>query len=179
MSDYVKIGVVSSVDIDTGLVRVIFPDMDGVVSPPLALLTSGSGDALTNRMPEVEDNVVCVFPNPENSLQDGVCLGCLYDGSYDMPADPTTEQGIYFADDSYIAVDKETSTLDVNMIGDFNINAKNVNITAETLTINADSVIINAQSVIITSSNVNFEVPSVRFGGNIVYKGDIQKESDG
>ncbi|MHB0881680.1 phage baseplate assembly protein V [Paenibacillus sp. SEL1] len=160
-----RIGVVSSVDTETGKVRVIFPDMDDMVSPELPLLTTGTGWGLSNAMPEPGDNVVCIFLG--NGKPDGVCLGALYDGSYDMPADQS-QRGIYFEDGSYAYFDRNTGSIVVNAVGAVNVQAKAVNIKAE-------SVQITAQTVEIKASSVNINAPAVRFGGNVTVVGSVKE----
>lgn len=157
MDNTVSIGVVSSVETDTGMVRVTFPDQDDMVSPPLPLLCIGSGSALRNAMPEPGDNVICVFRGTQ--LADGVCLGTLYDGSYDMPADPDDEHGIYFEDGSAAYFDRATGSIVVDAVGDVQIIGKNVSITADSVQITAKSVIIDA--------------PVVRLNSNLTVKGKI------
>ncbi|WP_052647015.1 phage baseplate assembly protein V [Paenibacillus terrae] len=158
-----RIGVVSSVDTETGKVRVVFPDMDDMVSPELPLLTTGTGWGLSNAMPEPGDNVACIFIG--NGRPDGVCLGALYDGSYDMPADQS-QRGIYFEDGSHVYFDKTTGSIEINAVGAVNVQAK-------TVSIQADSVQITAQTVEINASSVNINAPAVRFGGNVTVVGSV------
>lgn len=164
MDNTVSIGVVSSIDTDTGMVRVTFPDRDDMVSPPMPLLCIGTGSALRNAMPEAGDNVVCIFRGTQ--LADGICLGTLYDGSYDMPADPDAEQGIYFEDGSSAYFDRATGTIIVDAIGDVQIVGENVSITADSVQIRAQNVSITAQSVIVNA-------PVVRLNSNLTVKGTI------
>ncbi|WP_339200441.1 phage baseplate assembly protein V [Paenibacillus sp. FSL P2-0322] len=163
--ELVRIGVVSSVDTDTGMVRVVFPDMSDMVSPELPLLTTGTGWGLSNAMPEPGDNVLCVFRG--GGRTDGFCLGALYDGSYDMPADQS-QRGIYFEDGSYVYFDKNTGSIEVNAVGAVNVQAKAVSI-------QADSVQITAQTVEIKASSVNINAPAVRFGGNVTVVGSVKE----
>lgn len=163
-NNFVLIGVVSSVDEESGLVRVALPDMDNVVSPPLSLLTSGPGWALKNPIPEVGHSVVCLFPRSD--LSNGICLGSLFDGSYSIPGEPLQEQGMYFEDGSYAYYDKTDGSININAEGSLNIDAAIVNITANTVNINSDSVILNAPIV-------NFNSINVTFSNNITVVGQI------
>lgn len=166
MDNTVSIGVVSSVDNDIGMVRVTFPDKDDMVSPPLPLLTVGTGWALRNPMPEPGDNVLCVFRGTQ--LADGICLGTLYDGSYDMPADPSIEQGVYFEDGSAAYFDRTSGSIVISAVGNVQIQAKSVNIEAE-------SVQITAQTIDIKSNNVLINAPIVRLNSNLTVQGTIKE----
>ncbi|MEC0237759.1 phage baseplate assembly protein V [Paenibacillus kribbensis] len=172
-----RIGVVSSVDTETGKVRVVFPDMDDMVSPELPLLTTGTGWGLSNAMPEPGDNVACIFLG--NGRPDGVCLGALYDGSYDMPADQS-QRGIYFEDGSYVYFDKNTGSIEVNAVGTVNVQAKAVSIKAESVQMNGESVTIqakavsvNADTVQINSKSFSVDAPSVRMNSNVTVVGKL------
>ncbi|MCC3379894.1 phage baseplate assembly protein V [Paenibacillus farraposensis] len=172
-----RIGVVSSVDTDTGKVRVVFPDMDDMVSPELPLLTTGTGWGLSNAMPEPGDNVACIFIG--NGRPDGVCLGALYDGSYDMPADQS-QRGIYFEDGSYVYFDKTTGSIEINAVGSVNVQAKDVSIKAESVQINGESVTmqaktvsVNAETVQINGKSFSIDAPSVRMNSNVTVVGKL------
>lgn len=175
--ELIRIGVVSSVDTDTGMVRVVFPDMDNMVSPELPLLTTGTGWGLSNAMPEPGDNVLCVFRG--NGRTDGFCLGAIYDGSYDMPADQS-QRGIYFEDGSYAYFDKTTGSIEINAVGTVNVQAKAVSITAESVQINGESVTIQAKSVNVNADTVQIsgksftvDSPKVRMNSNVTIVGKL------
>lgn len=158
MSQVVRLGIVSSVDTDTGMIRAVFTDMDNMVSLPMPLLTTGTGWALTNGMPEPGDHVLCIFRG--NGLSDGFCLGSLYDGSYDMPADQS-QRGIYFEDGSYAYFDKNTGSIEIKAIGNVRIQANQITLDAELIQMNAN--------------NIQFDSKSVRINGNLTVVGSIKE----
>lgn len=69
-STQIRVGVVSSVDLDQHTVRVLFPDLDNQVSSNLEVLRDG--------MPNIDETVVCIFLG--NGLESGFCLGSPYKG---------------------------------------------------------------------------------------------------
>lgn len=61
LSRMVRVGLVSTVNPSDATVRVVFPDHDNAVSPPLKVLMRGSKATKDFWMPVVDDLVLCVF----------------------------------------------------------------------------------------------------------------------
>ena len=61
LSRIVRVGLVSTVNPSDATVRVVFPDHDYVVSPPLKVIMRGSKAAKDFWMPVVDDLVLCLF----------------------------------------------------------------------------------------------------------------------
>lgn len=81
----IRIGVVSSIDPGHGTARVLFDDLDELVSYDLQILYPAT---LRNKgywMPDVGEHVACAFL--ENGLENGVILGAIYGGSDEVPVD--------------------------------------------------------------------------------------------
>lgn len=78
----VRIGNVSSVD--DGLVKVAFPDLDDLVSGPLPVLNKWALKNKSHWMPDIKEQVVCVFFG--GNLEDGIVLGSLSNNDAKLPS---------------------------------------------------------------------------------------------
>ena len=67
--DIVRVGLVSSVNRDTGMVRVTYPDRDREVTPELPVFKMGS----EYQMPEVNDMVLVLHLSNDSSM--GIVMG--------------------------------------------------------------------------------------------------------
>ena len=89
--DIVRIGTVTSVHPAQHKVRVKFDDKDGLVSDELPVLARGSLKNRTQFLPDVGEQVLCVFlPNGE---ENGFVLGSFYSDA-DLPLSPDKEEYI-------------------------------------------------------------------------------------
>jgi phage baseplate assembly protein V len=102
-------GKVSSADAETGFVRVAFADRNHAVSGPLPVLAA-AGWAQGNALPEVGQNVLCVFPN--GSLREGFCLGTYWSTGNAPPGD-AGQYGVWFPDGSHVYYDRGPGQLRV------------------------------------------------------------------
>lgn len=109
----IQVGKVSTADVETGVVRVTFPDRDDAVSSDLPVLASG-GWARGNGMPAPGDMVLCVFL--DNSQSAGFCLGSYY-GKTDTAPGNSDQRGVWFEDGSYVYYDRSSNSLRVKAAG--------------------------------------------------------------
>lgn len=125
LSNIVRDGIVSSTDPSTMSARVTFPDRDNLVSYPLEVITHGSQDAKAYWMPNVGEQVLCLFLPNDDNLTQGYILGTTYN-TKDTPAfNSQTLQGIKFPDGSTISYDSNGAGLVINCTGNLQINAPN------------------------------------------------------
>lgn len=103
MDTTVQEGKVSSIDYNTGSVRVVFTDRTDSVSAPLPMFNS------EYKMPTVGDTVACLFLS--NNPARGYCLGTPNDS-------PTvTGEGVFYKDffgEASIKYDSGTKTLTIS-----------------------------------------------------------------
>ena len=103
MDTIVQQGKVSSIDYDTGSVRVVFTDRQNSVSAPLPMFNS------EYKMPDVGDVVICLFLS--NNPSRGYCLGTPNQSL------TVTGEGVYYKDffgEGYIKYDSDTKTLTIS-----------------------------------------------------------------
>lgn len=94
MQDVIRVGVVSS--IEGAAARVTFPDRDDLVSALLPVLQHGALRTQGHWMPEVGEQVFCIF-RPD-ALEDGFVVGSFY--SSGQPAPSVGEGAVVVAGDS-------------------------------------------------------------------------------
>ncbi|SFP11444.1 hypothetical protein [Salibacterium halotolerans] len=101
----VRVGEVSSVDDESGMVEVLFRDRDNMVSAPLPLLS------FEYNMPVPGDSVACLFMG--NGLENGFCIGKYY-SEKNKPTEQ--DKNIYrkqLDDNVYVRYDKTQKDLKV------------------------------------------------------------------
>lgn len=109
MSNSVRIGTVSSVNVSNATARVAFFDQDDMVSSELPVIYPASSKDQFHWMPEAGSIVVCVF-----SGKDGFIAGTYY-GRGENP--PGSDCGVWFEDGSHVFYDRTTGVLNVKAAG--------------------------------------------------------------
>ncbi|WP_198468971.1 phage baseplate assembly protein V [Acetomicrobium sp. S15 = DSM 107314] len=79
----IRIGIVSSIDAEKGTARVIFDDLDNLVSYNLPILFPATLKNKAYHMLDIGEHVVCAFL--DNGLEKGVILGAIYSGPDAVP----------------------------------------------------------------------------------------------
>lgn len=105
-----RVGRVSSIDYETGMISVTYPDMDGATTSHLSMLTCGD----EYKMPKIGDNVsVLHLPTGQSR---GVVLGTYWDKGHSSRA---TGPGRYrkelasTPDESFFDYNEQTKTLTI------------------------------------------------------------------
>lgn len=127
LKNIIRTGVVSSVNEETCTARVIFDDRDNMQSDELRPLNRGSAKNKDYWLPDVGEQVVCLFlPNSKN-LNVGWILGT-YFSEQDAPqiGGSTDKRIIDFGDGTHISYDRAKHELQVNCVGDIHFNAQNI-----------------------------------------------------
>lgn len=165
LSQMFRIGTVTSTDPSSHTVRVVFPEDGNVVSYDLPVLVRNSYDNCDYNMPDVNEDVVCLFRS--DGLEDGVVIGSFYTGEVKPPANSQDIREVKFKDGTTVTYDRASHELDV-VIADTHIHADrqkvdvttkvSVNVTTDG-TINLDAKgninISSSANVNITGSKVN------------------------
>lgn len=128
VKNIIRIGLVSSVNIKQMTARVIFPDKENMVSGELKLLNRGSKRHKDYFIPEIKEQVLCIFP--QNSGGKGSNSGFIV-GSFFSEEDAPVKTGtnirrIDFGDGSYI--EWNNGTITIHASGDLILQGNNVRI---------------------------------------------------
>lgn len=107
----VRVGRVSSIDYDTGMISVTYPDLDGATTVHLAMLTFGD----EYKMPGIGDNVLVLHLSSDQSR--GVVLGTYWDkghSSRETGADVYLKEFSHAPGEAYISYSESTRTLKIS-----------------------------------------------------------------
>lgn len=125
----VRIGIVTAIDRKKARVRVNFEEHDDTTSHELAVMQKNTLNHKSYWLPEVDEQVVCLFLN--NGQETGIVIGTLYaedDAAAHKPVPEISDEskkrhGIWFEGGSHVKYEHDTQTLVVH-------SAKNIMITA-------------------------------------------------
>lgn len=128
LKNLIRIGLISSVNVERMTARAVFPDKDNMVSGELKLLNRGSKKHKDYYIPDVGEQVVCVFP--QNGGGKGSNTGFIL-GSFFSTADEPVKTGsnlrrIDYGEGSYIEYDNGRITIHAS--GDLVLEGANVRI---------------------------------------------------
>lgn len=129
MKDFIRVGIVSSINPATCTARVAFGDRANVVSFDLPVLVRGSLKNKDYWLPDPGEQVVCLFL-PSGNAQ-GFILGSIYSQKDMPPIENKDKRYIVFDDGTIIEYDRATHTLTIDAVKQINISApKGINISA-------------------------------------------------
>ena len=118
----IRCGKVSAVIAERCAVRVVFDDLDSLVSAELFVLQSP-----LRHLPDVGDSVVCLMaPNDEHGS--GFVLGSFYTEKNIPPAQNQNISMIKFGDGTEIKCDRESHELRINCTGKIFISGKEIHL---------------------------------------------------
>ena len=123
-----RTGTVSSVNTQNCTARVRFDDKDGVASPELHILHRFSGKNKDYWLPDIGDQVLCIFNNNDKNFSTGWIWGSYFTEKQPPQVASPDITRLDFADGSYIQYDRSSSTLDVNISGPINIKGATINL---------------------------------------------------
>lgn len=78
----IRVGTVSSRNVEEGTVKVTFEDQDDMVTDWLSVVVPKNLENSSAAIPDVNDEVICVFL--ASGLEDGFCLGVIHQGGVDL-----------------------------------------------------------------------------------------------
>ena len=126
MEKIVKHGLVSDVDEVGHRVRVTFEDNDKVVSAWLPVITPLASKDNIYILPDVDEEVVCVFESDDAQEGDGFCIGSMYNDKNKPKISGINKKRLDFEGGSYIEFDRSSGNLTINCTGDIVIKGRNI-----------------------------------------------------
>ena len=143
--ELVRIGIISSTNPKKNTVRVTFPDKDNLVSGDLRIIHRGSIGNRDYWMPDVGEEVVCIFPTNDESYFDGYVIGTLFNDKEPPNANSQDVTRIDFKDGTSIEYDREKHALKVECKGTLEIKCdKDITITsAKNMILKGENIFIN------------------------------------
>lgn len=139
IKNIIRIGRVSSVDVNTNTARVAFSDKDDLVSGNLMIVNRGSMADKDYWIPDIDEQVLCLMlPNKSGlGLNEGFIIGSFFSAE-DAPQERSADvRAVKFGDGTIIKHDRSTGNLTINATGDIDI------IAGGTVTIKGATVNIN------------------------------------
>lgn len=126
--EIVKKGVVSSVNPENGSVRVTFEDSDDNVSAELPILNRGSKDIKDYWLPDVGEQVVCIFESNDKNMSSGWVLGSYFSDGAKPQVNDSDVRKISFSDGTFLEYNRKTHEMTIKCVGHLRINGKRVDI---------------------------------------------------
>jgi len=105
----IRVGLVTSTEPETGMVRVQFQDADGMVSYPFPVLQRKTLKDQDYHMPDVGEHVTCVCLG--YGLEQGVCLGAIYSKGDTPPVADQDKRHVEFQDGTWFQYDRKNHRL--------------------------------------------------------------------
>lgn len=123
IKNIIRIGRVSSIDVNTNTARVAFSDKDDLVSGELMIVNRGSMVDKDYWIPDIDEQVLCLMlPNKSGQgLNEGFILGSFFSAE-DAPQENSADiRAVKFGDGTVVKHDRITGNLTVNATGDISI----------------------------------------------------------
>lgn len=124
----VRTGTVSAVYPKTDTVRVVFDDKDETTSPELHVLHRFSGKNKDYWLPDMGDQVVCLFANNDKNFSTGWVLGSFFTDKQPPQVDSADIMRLDFADGSFMEYNRASSSLNIHVVGNITINGATINL---------------------------------------------------
>jgi len=124
----VRTGTVSEVNVVNNTARVTFDDKDGIVSPELHILHRCSGRNKDYWVPDIGDQVLCIFNNNDKNFSTGWILGSYFNEKQPPQVQDLDIMRFDFSDGSHIEYNRKSHTLNVKITGPININGSVINL---------------------------------------------------
>lgn len=137
LKNIIRIGEVSSVNAGNCSARVSYSDRNNTVSAELPIITRGSKNNKDYWLPDVGEQVLCIFlPNGKN-LTEGFILGTHFSGKDKPVVNDRNKYQIQYADGSKLEYDRAEHKLNIDIKGDIDIIASgNIKINGKRVDIN-------------------------------------------
>ena len=126
MENLIRRGIISDVYPERHSARVTFEDKNSVVSAELPILTSFASKNNLYHLPDIEEEVICLFEENDNQDGTGVIIGSIYNDVNTPKANSQDICRIDFADGSFIYFDRKTGNLEINCSGNITVKGKNI-----------------------------------------------------
>ncbi len=123
----VRVGIVSEVIPADCAARVVFEEKDETTSPILPVLTRGGKVNRDFWLPDIGEQVVCLFAANDKNHSTGWVLGAHYKAGAGN-ADSVDKRRIDFSDGSFVEFDRATGGLTIQCTGDVVINGRTISL---------------------------------------------------
>lgn len=171
-TNIVRVGTVSSVNPNAATVKVIFSDIDDLVSDDLPVIFPQSLKNKAYALPDVGDNVVCIFI--EQGIGDGFCIGSFYTPTSKPPVSDPDKIHYMFGDGAYVEYDRKSHKLIVDAkSGSVDVKAKSIIAECEELSGACKTCSISGESVGVVCKTGNISGDDLVISGNITLRGSI------
>ena len=130
LKNVIRIGQVSSQNPSNMTVKVVFPGAEDLVSADLAILNRGSQNRKDYWVPDVGEQVLCIFPQNVSGRgsNEGYVVGSFFSDA-DSPQITNPEiRRIDFGDGSFIEHNRSTGNLTIHATGNIIITGATVHI---------------------------------------------------
>lgn len=123
IKNIIRIGRVSSIDVNTNTARVAFSDKDDLVSGNLMIVNRGSMVDKDYWVPDIDEQVLCLMqPNASGKgLNDGFILGSFFSAEDPQQESSADVRAVKFSDGTVVKHDRKTGNLTINATGDISI----------------------------------------------------------
>ena len=119
-------GIISAVYPERHSARVTFEDEDNLVSAELPILTSYASKNNFYRLPDISEQVFCLYEENDAGEGTGVIIGSIYSDVNKPKANSQDICRLDFGDGSYFEFDRATGNLNIKCTGEITINGKNI-----------------------------------------------------
>ena len=123
----VRVGIVSEVIPADCAARVVFEEKDETTSPILPVLTRGGKVNRDFWLPDIGEQVVCLFAANDKNHSTGWVLGAHYKAGAGN-ADSVDKRRIDFSDGSFVEFDRATGGLTIQCTGEVVINGRTISL---------------------------------------------------
>lgn len=124
----VRTGTVSAVFPAEGMARVVFDDKDNTTSPKLHILHRFSGKNKDYWVPDIGDQVVCIFANNDSNFSTGWILGSYFTERQPPQVANPDIMRLDFSDGSFFEYNRGTKSLHISVVGNITINGARIDL---------------------------------------------------
>lgn len=124
----IRTGTVSAVYPENGTARVVFDDKDDTTSPELHIVHRFSGMNKDYWVPDIGDQVVCIFANNDTNFSTGWILGSYFTDKHPPQVASPDIMRLDFADGSFMEYNRGNSSLTIKVMGQIKINGAEIHL---------------------------------------------------
>ena len=124
----IRTGTVSAVYPENGTARVVFDDKDDTTSPELHIVHRFSGTNKDYWVPDIGDQVVCIFANNDTNFSTGWILGSYFTDKHPPQVASPDIMRLDFADGSFMEYNRGNSSLTIKVMGQIKINGAEIHL---------------------------------------------------
>ena len=122
----VRKGTVCSTNPADMTVRVRYDEKDGTESPELSVLCQGAGGNKHYWLPDVGDQVLCIFEANDKNFSSGWVLGTFFTKGHPPQVSSQEIRRLDFCDGSFVEFDRASGNLTIECTGNITIKGANI-----------------------------------------------------